>query len=209
MLRILLADDHAMVRDGLRALLESRGLTVTGEAENGREAVELARTVSADIAILDIGMPELNGLEALRAMRRAAPHLHVILLTMFDDEAYVVEGLKLGAKGFVLKSQAGVELLQAVQAAAAGRTYLSPALEDNMVEAMARGALPENERLTAREREVVQLISEGQTTKEVASTLGISVKTAVTHRTNVMRKLGVHETAGLVRFAIRSGLIRA
>jgi DNA-binding NarL/FixJ family response regulator len=209
MLRVLLADDHPVVREGLRALLESHGLTVVGEAANGREAVELARTIKADVAILDIGMPELNGLDALRAIRREAPHLRSVLLTIHDDDSYVVEGRRLGALGFVLKSEAGSELLSAVQAAAAGNTYLSPRLSSDVVDALQAGIEPVATHLTDREREVLQLISEGQTTKEVASTLGISVKTAGTHRTNIMRKLGVHETAGLVRYAIRHGLIRA
>ena len=208
MLRVLLADDHPVVRQGLRALLETHGITVVGEAENGREAVELARTKPADIAILDIGMPELNGLDALRAIRREAPRLRVILLTIHDDDAYVMEGRRLGALGFVLKSEAGAELLSAVEAAASGMTYLSPRLSSNVVEALAAGLEPVAHHLTDREREVLQLISEGQTTKEVASTLGISVKTAGTHRTNIMRKLGVHETAGLVRYAVRRGLIQ-
>ena len=209
MLRVLLADDHPVVREGLRALLESHGLTVAGEASNGREVVELARTTRADVAILDIGMPELNGLDALRAIRREAPHLRVVLLTIHDDDAYVVEGRRLGALGFVLKSEAGSELLSAVEAAAAGRSYLSPRLSSDVVDAVAAGLEPIATHLTDREREVLQLISEGRTTKEVASTLGISVKTAGTHRTNIMRKLGVHETAGLVRYAIRQGLIQA
>ncbi|TMQ71442.1 MAG: response regulator transcription factor [Candidatus Eisenbacteria bacterium] len=209
MLRVLLADDHPVVREGLRALLETHGLTIAGEAENGRQAVELARSIQTDVAILDIGMPELNGLDALRAIRREAPNVRVVLLTIHDDDAYVVEGRRLGALGFVLKSEAGAELLSAVQAAASGRTYLSPRLSSDVVEAMAAGMEPVSQRLTDREREVLQLISEGQTTKEAASMLGISVKTAGTHRTNIMRKLGVHETAGLVRYAIRQGLIRA
>jgi len=209
MLRVLLADDHPVVREGLRALLESHGLSVVGEAENGREAVELARTMKPDVAILDIGMPELNGLDALRAIRRDSPNLRTVLLTIHDDDAYVMEGRRLGALGFVLKSEAGAELLSAVQAAAAGRTYLSPRLSSDVVEALAAGIEPVASHLTNREREVLQLISEGQTTKEVATTLGISIKTAGTHRTNIMRKLGVHETAGLVRYAIRQGLIQA
>jgi DNA-binding NarL/FixJ family response regulator len=209
MLRVLLADDHPVVREGLRALLEGHGLTVVGEASNGREAVELARTTRADVAILDIGMPELNGLDALRAIRREAPQLRVVLLTIHDDDAYVIEGRRLGALGFVLKSEAGSELLTAVREAAAGRSYLSPRLSADMVDAVAAGMEPVGAHLTDREREVLQLISEGRTTKEVATTLGISVKTAGTHRTNIMRKLGVHETAGLVRYAIRHGLIQA
>ncbi|HET9326024.1 MAG TPA: response regulator transcription factor [Candidatus Eisenbacteria bacterium] len=209
MLRVLLADDHPVVREGLRALLECHGLSVVAEAENGREAVELARTTQPDVAVLDIGMPELNGLDALRAIRRESPHLRAVLLTIHDDDAYVMEGRRLGALGFVLKSEAGSELLNAVQAVAAGRTYLSPRLSSEVVEALAAGVAPVANHLTDREREVLQLISEGQTTKEVANTLGISVKTAGTHRTNIMRKLGVHETAGLVRYAIRQGLIRA
>jgi DNA-binding NarL/FixJ family response regulator len=205
-LRILLVDDHAVVREGLRSLLESKGLTVVGEASQGRAAIELARTVHADVAVVDIGMQGLNGLDAARAMLRVAPLLRIVMLTMHTEDDYVVKALRMGARCYVHKSQAGSELFRAIQAAAAGRGYLSAGISHALVDAVSSGVEPGIDPLTAREREVLQLISEGNTTKEVASTLGISVKTAGTHRTSIMRKLGVHETAGLVRYAIRAGL---
>jgi DNA-binding NarL/FixJ family response regulator len=209
MLRVLLADDHAVVREGLRSLLVSKGLTVVGEARDGREAVQLALTLGLDVAVMDVGMPVLNGLEAARSILRRAPLTRIILLTVHTEQPYVVESLKIGVKGYVLKTQAAAELLDAIQSVIGGRTYLSPGISGSVIDAMVAGAAPPADPLSAREREVVQLISEGHTTKEVASVLGISVKTAETHRTNVMRKLNVHETAGLVRYAIRRGLTQA
>jgi len=209
MLRILLADDHTLVREGLRSLLESRGFTVVGEACDGREAVELAVSRPADVYVLDIGMPGLNGLEAARSILRRSPRALVILLTMHAEQPYIVESLRIGIKGYVLKTQAGSDLFEAIQAVLGGRTYLSPAITGSVVEAVTAGVEPPLDPLSAREREVLQLISEGHTTKEVASDLGISVKTAESHRTNIMRKLDVHETAGLVRYAIRRGLTQA
>jgi DNA-binding NarL/FixJ family response regulator len=208
-LRILLVDDHAVVREGLRSLLESKGLTVVGEAWEGRQAIELARTVPADVAVVDIGMQGLNGLDAARGMMRAAPHLRIVMLTMHTEDEYVVKALQMGAGCYVVKSQAGAELVRAIEAALRGRTYLSPGISHTLADAVSSGIEIGIDPLTAREREVLQLISEGNTTKEVASTLGISVKTAGTHRTSIMRKLGVHETAGLVRYAIRVGLTSA
>jgi DNA-binding NarL/FixJ family response regulator len=209
MLRILLADDHVIFRDGLRALLETHGFSVVGQASDGRRAVQLAQSVAADIAVLDIGMPELNGLDTTRALLRQSPHLKVIVLTMHADDAYVFEALKVGVKGYVLKTQASSDLLQAIRTVMGGETYLSPGISGTVVEAVVSGAEPAADPLTPREHEVLQLVSEGRTTKEVATTLGISVKTAETHRTRLMAKIGVHETAGLVRYAIRRGLIRA
>ena len=155
------------------------------------------------------GMPVLNGLEAARSILRRAPLTRIILLTMHTEQPYVVESLKIGVKGYVLKTQAADELLDAIQSVIEGRTYLSPGISGSVVEAMVAGVGLPVDPLSAREREVLQLISEGNTTKEVANALGISVKTAETHRTNVMRKLDVHETAGLVRYAIRRGLTQA
>jgi len=209
MLRILLADDHAVVREGLQTLLEAAGWTVVAKAADGREAVELANKVPADVAVLDISMPGLNGIESGRTMLRARPMLKVVLLTMHAEEPYVIEALRAGIRGYVLKTQAGSDLVEAIQTVVAGKTYLSPGISQTVADAMAAGWEPEPDPLTAREREVLQLVSEGRTTKEVASVLGISVKTAETHRTRLMRKLDVHETAGLVRYAIRRGIIEA
>ena len=209
MLRILLADDHAVLRDGLRPLLEGAGWSVVAEVSDGRAAVESAERIKPDVAVLDIGMPGLNGIEAARAMIKARQPLVVVLLTMHAEEPYVVEALRAGVRGYVLKTQASSELVEAIRTVMEGRTYLSPGISEAVAEALLVGAQPAADPLTAREREVLQLVAEGRTTKEVASTLGISVKTADTHRTRLMRKLDVHETAGLVRYAIRRGIIQA
>ena len=208
MVRILLADDHAVVREGLRGLLERNGNQVVAEAADGHEAVRLAATVSCDVAVMDIGMPGLNGLDAARAMLRQAPTLRIVMLTMHTEDAYVLRALQAGVRAYVLKTQAASDLLEGIQAALSGRTYLSPGIPEGLIEAAISGTGFAADPLTPRERQVLQLISEGHTTKEVANVLGISVKTADTHRTSIMRKLDVHETAGLVRYAVRSGLIR-
>ena len=208
MVRILLADDHAVVREGLRGLLERNGHEVVAEAADGLEAVRLAATVSCDVAVMDIGMPGLNGLDAARAMLRQAPTLRIVMLTMHTEDAYVLRALQAGVRAYVLKTQAASDLLEGIRAALSGRTYLSPGIPDGLIEAALSGTGFAADPLTPRERQVLQLISEGHTTKEVANVLGISVKTADTHRTSIMSKLDVHETAGLVRYAVRSGLIR-
>jgi DNA-binding NarL/FixJ family response regulator len=208
MVRILLADDHAVVREGLRGLLERNGHEVVAEAADGLEAVRLAATVSCDVAVMDIGMPGLNGLDAARAMLRQAPTLRIVMLTMHTEDAYVLRALQAGVRAYVLKTQAASDLLEGIRAALSGRTYLSPGIPEGLIEAALSGTGFAADPLTPRERQVLQLISEGHTTKEVANVLGISVKTADTHRTSIMRKLDVHETAGLVRYAVRSGLIR-
>ena len=209
MLRILLADDHPILRSGLRTLLEARGMTVIAEASNGHEAIQSVRTLEPDIAILDIGMPGLNGADTARLLAREAPQVKVILLTVHSDDAYVVEALRAGVKGYVLKSQATEDLLEAIEAVLSGAVYLSPALAPVSLERLTTGFTARGQVLTPREREVLQLIAEGHTTKEVGSVLGISAKTAETHRTRIMLKLDVHETAGLVRHAVRMGLVQA
>ena len=208
MVRILLADDHAVVREGLRGLLERNGHRVVAEASDGREAVRLAGATDCDVAVIDIGMPGLNGLDAARAILRQAGTIRVVLLTMHTEADYVLQALQAGVRAYVLKTQAGSDLLEAIHAAIAGRTYLSPGIPEGLIEAAISGSGFATDPLTPRERQVLQLISEGHTTKEVASVLGISAKTADTHRTSIMRKLDVHETAGLVRYAVRSGLIQ-
>lgn len=205
--RIILADDHLMFRQGLRALLESEGCEVVGEAGDGREAVRLARDTEPDIAILDIGMPLLNGIDAAREIRRRAPDTQLILLTMYEESAYVLESLQVGIRGYVLKAQAAEDLIAAIRQIESGGVYLSPGISETLIDAYrTKSELPEDP-LTPRERQVLQLVAEGKTTKQIAAILTLSVKTADSHRTRLMKKLGIHDTAGLVRYAIRRGLI--
>jgi DNA-binding NarL/FixJ family response regulator len=207
--RILLADDHALLRDGLRALLEASDLRIVGEAENGREAIRLAREANPDVVVIDICMPVLNGIDATRAILRARPAARVIVLTMHEEDVYVVEALQAGARGYVLKSQCSADLVRAIDEVMQGAVYLSPAVSSTLVEAMLAGGPAPRDPLTPREREVLQLVAEGRSTKEVAAAMGISVKTAETHRSRMMSKLGIHHTAGLVRYALRRGLTTA
>ena len=211
-LRILIADDHEVARRGVRALLESHpGWEVCGEASDGREAVNSARRLRPDLVLLDIGMPSLNGLDAARQILAADPETRVLILTMHDSEQVVREVLAAGALGFLLKSDAGRDLVAAVEALQHRRTffttrvaqlvldgYLHPGIEDDRT---FRGLL------TPREREVIQLLAEGKTTKEVATTLNLSVKTAETHRTNLMRKLDLHSVVDLTLYAVRNGIV--
>lgn len=206
-LRILLADDHPIVRQGFRALLERDGFTIVAEGADGRDAVRLARAHHPDIAVLDVCMPDMNGLEAACEMAHAAPQVKVILLSVHAEEHAVVAALRGGVKGYVLKTQAAGELLEAIRQVAAGSTYLSPQISHAIVSAYLAGSKPATETLTTRERHVLQLVAEGKSTKEVASDLQISVKTAETYRSRIMEKLGIRGIAGLVRYAIRSGVI--
>jgi two-component system response regulator NreC len=206
-LRVLLADDHAIFRQGLRGLLEREGFQIVAEAGDGREAIRRASTLMPDIAALDLSMPLLNGLDAAREIIRASPRTRAILLTMHSEDPYVMEALRAGIKGYVLKTQAATDLVQAIQEVSRGRVYLSPGVSQAVVAAyLAKSELPPDP-LSPREREVLQLVAEGKTTKEIASVLGLSVKTAESHRTRIMDKLDIHATAGLVRYAIRRGLI--
>ncbi|PYM07581.1 MAG: DNA-binding response regulator [Candidatus Rokuibacteriota bacterium] len=208
-LRVLLADDHLLFRQGLRALLEREALHVVGEADNGHEAVRLARELRPDVAVLDLAMPLLNGLDAAREIHQASPRTRTILLTMHTEDPYVGKALQAGIKGYVLKTQASADLIQAIREVHRGAIYLSPGVSRAVVDAyLAKTELPIDP-LTARERQVLQLVAEGKTTKEVAVLLGISVKTAESHRTRIMQKLDIHETASLVRYAIREGLTQA
>jgi len=205
-IRLLLAEDHVMVRQGLRALLEQAGMVVIGEASDGPEALRLAHAHQPEVAILDIAMPHLNGLETARRLREAVPQTKIIVLTMHTEEPYVLEAMQAGAVGYVLKTQAAVDIVQAIHAALQGAIYLSPRVTNAVVQAYLTGATLPPDPLTSREREVLQRIAEGQTTKEIAAHLGLSVKTVESHRINLMRKLDIHETASLVRYAIRRGL---
>ena len=208
-LHILLADDHPIVRQGLKVLLEREGFTVVGEASDGREAVRLAQELYPDIALLDLTMPLLNGIDTGRAILQTSPKTKIVLLTMYAEDHYVLEALRAGIKGYVLKTKAAEELVQAIQEVSRGKLYLTPGVSEAVVQAyLAKSELPP-EPLSLREREVLQLIAEGKTTKEVAVVLGISAKTADSHRTRIMAKLNIHETASLVRYAIRRGLIQA
>jgi DNA-binding NarL/FixJ family response regulator len=207
-LRILLAEEQLIVRQGVRSLLEQEGLEVVGEAGDGREAVRLARELRPDVAVLDLGMPLLNGLDAARAIARESRDTRTILLTMDDGGPHVLEALRAGINGYVLKTQAASDLIRAIRQASQGAVYLSPAISRVVVDAYLTKAEAPPDPLTRREREVLQLVAEGKTTKEIAELLGTSVKTAESHRFRIMRKLEIHQTAGLVRYAIRQGLIQ-
>jgi DNA-binding NarL/FixJ family response regulator len=208
-IRVLLADNHSLVRQGLKALLEREGFLVVAEASDGQEALRQAPEVRADVAILDISMPILNGLDAAREIQKCSPKTKIILLTRHDEDQYVTEALRAGVKAYVLKSQASNDLVHAIQQVSRGGVYLSPSISHTVVEAyLSKTELPADP-LTSRERQVLQLVGEGKSTKDIASLLGISVKTAESHRARLMRKLDIHETASLVRYAIRRGLVQA
>ena len=215
MLRILVADDHDVARRGIRSLLESRaGWEVCGEAKDGREAIEMASACKPDLILLDIGMPNLNGLEAARQILAASPDALILILTMHDTDQVVREVLRAGARGFLLKSDAGRDLIAAVEALQQQRTFFTTKVSQMVLNGFLNREnqeLPEEEELdvlTSREREVIQLLAEGKTSKEVASTLNLSVKTAETHRTNLMRKLDLHSVADLTRYAVRNGIVQ-
>ena len=206
-LRVLVADDHVIVREGVKALLDRAGLEVVAEASNGREAVRLAEAYHPDIAVLDLGMPLLNGLETARQVVEVSPRTGPVVLTMHAEDPYVLEALRAGVRGYVLKSQAAADLIQAIEQVSRGGLYVSPGVAGVLVQAyLAKTDLPPDP-LTSREREVLQLVAEGKRTKEIAAALGVSVKTVESHRARLMRKLQVRETAGLVRYAIRRGLV--
>lgn len=206
--QILLADDHAVVREGFKALLERGGYKVIAEASDGLAAVNLAQELKPQIAVLDLIMPVLNGIDAAREIRRESPHTKIILLTMRNEEQYVLEALQAGVAGYMLKTKAAKDLIQAIDQVSQGLTYLSPEISQAVVEAYRSERQAKRPLLTPRERQVLQLVAEGKATKEIASLLGISVKTAETHRSHLMAKLDLHETASLVRYAVRAGLIR-
>ena len=207
-IRVILAEDHAIVRAGLRALLEREGFEVLGDASDGEEVVRLAARAKPEIAVLDISMPILNGLEAAREIHRVSPGTKTILLTRHDEDQYVIEALRAGVRGYVLKVQAAADLTQAIQQVTRGGLYLCPGIARAVVDAyLSKTELPPDP-LTARERQVLQLVGEGKSTRDVALLLGISVKTAESHRARLMQKLDIHETASLVRYAIRRGLVQ-
>ena len=203
---VLLADDHVIVCRSLRAILEREGFQVVGEARDGRQAVRLARARRPDVAVLDVSMPLLNGLDAAREIQKTCPRTRTILLTVHAEEPYILQALQAGVRGYVLKSQAVNDLVRALQEVCRGAIYLSPGVSAAVVEAY-RTKKDVRDPLTSREREVLQLVAEGKTTKEIAALLGVSSKTVESHRAHVMQKLDVHGTANLVRYAIRRGLI--
>jgi DNA-binding NarL/FixJ family response regulator len=212
--RILVADDHEVVREGVRALLSAQpGWQICGEAVDGREAVEKAAALRPDVVVLDIGMPELNGLDAARQILQADPSVEVLILTMHDSEQTVREVVSTGARGYVLKSDAGRSLVAAVESLLQHKPFLTQRASEIVLDGFRRGLAPqpatEAGRLTPREREVLQLLAEGCSNKEVASRLGISGKTAEAHRANIMRKLGAHSVGELVRYAIRNNIVQA
>jgi DNA-binding NarL/FixJ family response regulator len=212
-LRILLADDHGVVRKGLRFLLERQpGMEVIGEAGDGREAVRLAETSNPDVVIMDIAMPLLNGIDATAQMVRRNPGLNVIILSMHSDEDYLLSALNAGAKGYLLKDSAEEDLVRAINAVTKGSPYFSPEIAKTMLEDYMRFLQQRNlqdsyELLTEREKEVLQLLAEGRSNKEVATILDVSVNTVDTHRTHLMQKLNLHNTAEIVLYAVRKKII--
>lgn len=208
-IQLLLADDHQIVRESLRAMLEHHGFRVVGEAADGREAARLAATTHPDVAILDLAMPVLNGLDAAREILRGRTGTRAILLTVHREDPYVLEAMRVGISGYVLKTQATTDLVQAIREVVRGAVYLSPGVSRTVIDAYRTKTDLPPDPLTPRERELLQLVAEGKTTKEAARVLGVSTKTAESHRTRIMSKLDIHETAGLVRYAIRRGLIQA
>jgi two-component system response regulator NreC len=212
-LRVLLADDHTVMRSGLRALLERQNnLEIVGEAENGRDAVSLSATLLPDVVIMDVGMPLLNGIEATKGLLKQSPSSGVIILSMHSDEAYVMRSLRAGARAYLLKDSAPSDLLFAIDAVSHGRSYFSSAIRHLLAEDYVRvlrqkGEVDSYELLTAREREILQLLAEGKTNKEVAAALNISLYTVETHRSNILEKLGIHSPAELILYAVRKGII--
>ena len=212
-IRILLADDHGVVRKGLRFLLErEENMEVIAEAADGREAVKLAEELSPDIVVMDVGMPQLNGIEATAQIVKKCPSTGVVMLSMHSDEVYVVRALTAGAKGYLLKDSAEADLVRAVESVAQGKSFFSPAitkalLDDYMRYLQQRGLEDSYDLLTDREKEVLQLLAEGKSNKEVATVLGLSNYTVETHRTNLMQKLSLHNTAEIVLYAVRKKII--
>jgi two-component system response regulator NreC len=212
-IRVLLAEDHTIVRKGLRSLLDAEAtMTVVGEAENGRQAIDQVEHLLPDVVVMDIAMPGLNGLEATRQIKKRFPDVQVLVLTVHTGEEYILQILRAGASGYLVKQAAPTDLVQAIQAAHRGDVFLSPSISRKVIEeyvqqASAAAELDSYETLTDREREVLQLIAEGSSTRQIAEQLHISVKTVETHRAHLMDKLELHSTAELTQYAIRKGVI--
>ncbi|HEX7361713.1 MAG TPA: response regulator transcription factor [Bryobacteraceae bacterium] len=206
-IKILLADDHTIVRQGLKLILAAHSdMEIAGEAANGREAVDLAQKVKPDVVLMDVAMPELGGIEATRRMVEANPRVRVLVLSMHKEAVYVREILKAGARGYILKDAIDTELLQAVRSVARGDGYISPAVSGALLSDYRQNVTDPADLLSNREREVLRLIAEGKTNKEIASQLNLSVYTVDSHRAKIMEKLNLHSTGELVRFAIKHGL---
>jgi DNA-binding NarL/FixJ family response regulator len=210
-IRVLLVDDHSLVRAGIRSLLEKiPDVKVVGEAANGRQALELVISTLPDLVLMDIAMADLGGLEALPRILKIVPRTRVVILSAHSNEEYVIRALRSGASGYMLKDAATTELELVIRAVTLGHTYLSPSISRTVIDSYLQrvgGEMGPLEDLTARQREILQLIAEGKNTKEIAATLGISVKTVEAHRLQLMARLNIHDVPGLVRYAIRSGLV--
>lgn len=214
-IRVLLADDHTIVRKGLCALLEEESdITVSCEAEDGREALQKAMEYQPDVIVMDIGMPSLNGLDAVKSIKKTMPDVKVLILTMHENEEYIYEALKNGVSGYLIKKSAPRDLVNAIRLAYKGESFLSPSISTKVINRFIRkdGRAGEQERLqempiTAREREIIQLVAEGRANKEIAAELGISIKTVKNHRSNLMEKLDLHNTAEITQYAIRNRLV--
>ena len=212
-IRVMLADDHALFRAGIRSLLETiEGVEIVGEARDGHEALRMVAERSPDVLLLDVGLPELNGIEVAERLRESSG-TRVLILSMFANEEFVLRSLRAGAVGYLLKDSTVVELAAALRSVADGGSYLSPAVSGHVLAAYVRRVgeqgVPPEPTLTRRQREVLQLIAEGHGTKEIAARLNLSAKTVETHRAQLMERLGIHDVAGLVRYAIRSGIVSA
>ena len=212
-IKILFADDHTLIRSGLRLIVEQQpDMTVVGEAEDGRQAVTLAASLNPDVAVLDIGMPNLNGIEAAQQITQAEPRTAVVVLSMHRDETYILRALKAGVRGYLLKDSAESDLVRAIRAVAEGKSFFSPAvskvlLEDYMRKLQRTGAEDSYDLLTPREREILQLVAEGKSSKEIAATLNLSVYTVETHRANILEKLKLKSLPELILYAVRKGII--
>ena len=210
--KVLLADDHAILREGIRMVLEAQpGITVVGEAEDGRQALEMVESLQPDVVVMDIAMPNMNGAEATRQIKRRFPRTRVVILTMHENQQYLMQIVNAGATACVLKRSAGTELVTAVKAAARGESYFSPTMASMMLDVYRKQLVAEGSDelalLTEREREVLQLVAEGKTSQEIADQLFVSIKTVQTHRMHIMEKLDAHDRTDLVRHAIRLGVI--
>ena len=212
-IRVLLAEDHTLVRQGFRRILEDDPhITVVGEASTGLSAIQLTKELQPDVVVMDLSMPELGGLEASAEILRDLPQTKVLILSMYSNEAYVRKAFEIGAKGYILKNAIEVDLTRAVIALAEGGAYMSPGISNLVIESLKAGSFADRsqdpyERLTLREKEILQLIAQGKSNKEIAVLLNISVNTVAVHRAHVMETLGVHKTAELVLFAVKKGLI--
>jgi two-component system response regulator NreC len=212
-IRVLLADDHTIVRDGLRALLEKQpDMTVSGEASDGREAVQIAEENSPDVVVMDIAMPNMNGIEATRRIVATHPSTAVVILSMHQDESYVLRSLKAGARGYLLKDSLRSDVVEAIRSVAQGRSFLtrkvSRLMQEEYIRQMERRGVEDSyDLLTDREREILQLVAEGRTNKEVANVLNIGLTTVETHRTHILQKLGLHSVPELILYAVRKGII--